>query len=276
LRNTITYYFFFVIVLAPLALADPSAAFFVVVDSKGNVVTSQVSLTVEGLPVYRLNSTHLYAPLGSERIVRLSVASWGVTVYSAEVEVRPGSTYLIKVPVADLEVRAPPGCRVTVTVLGSNRSATVEGSGVVRALPIGLVKVRVEYAGRAWEDVYDFTGGSLNVRENLSVEYSPTSLALLALSTLPTVAYLVAVKVKEARENRIPKLSEFTVKGEKTAEKEEERAETKPEPPREAREVEEIASYKAEDGANGSETGVELLEDYDSFTLREILERVRG
>ena len=275
MRSIITYFFLVTTFVAPV-LADP--AFFVVMDPRGNVVTSQVSLMIEGLPVYRLNSTHLYAPLGSERLVRLSVASWGVTVYSAEVRLRPGSTYLIKVPVADLEVRAPPGCRVTVTVLRSNRSATVEGSGVFRALPMGLVKVRVVYAGRAWEDVYDFTGGSLNVRENLSVEYSPTSLALLALSTLPTVAYLVAVKIKEARENRIPKPSEFTVKGEKTAEKEEEKAETKPKAPKEAREIEEIASSRAEDEAGGSETRVELLEDYDydSFTLREILERVRG
>ncbi|RLE84632.1 MAG: hypothetical protein DRJ67_10250 [Thermoprotei archaeon] len=268
MRSIIMCFFLVTTFVAP-ALADP--AFFVVMDPRGNVVTSQVSLMIEGLPVYRLNSTHLYAPLGSERLVRLSVASWGVTVYSAEVRLRPGSTYLIKVPVADLEVRAPPGCRVTVTVLRSNRSATVEGSGVFRALPMGLVKVRIEYAGRTWEDVYDFTGGSLNVRESLSIEYSPAGLALLALSTLPTAAYLVAAKVKEARENRIPKPGEVMGKREKTAEEEEEKTETKLEPARGVGD----APARAGGEAGGSEMEVELLEDYDSLTLREILERVR-
>lgn len=280
------YHLLLALVSVPLLLraspADPSAAFFVVVDSEGNVVTGRVRLSVEGLPVYRLNSTHLYAPLDSERVVRLSVVSWGVVVYSAEVEVRPGFTYEVRVPVADLEVSAPPGCRVTVTVLRSNRSATVEGNGVLGAVPLGLVGVRVECGGRTWEDVYDFTGGRVSVRENLSVEYSPVGLVLLALSALPTVAYLAAVKVREARERRIPKPSEYGVGGETPPEKGEGQAERWEEASRETPVIE----AQAETGSSEDETisGVEEpsvtepLEslDLDDFTLREMLERVRA
>lgn len=177
---------------------------------------------------------------------------------------------MIKVPIVDLEVNAPEGCRVTVTVLRSNSSRTLEGSGVFRAVPLGLV--RVEYGGKKWEEVYDFTEGSVSVYENLSVEYSPLSLALLALSVLPTAACIAAVKVKEARENSIPKPGEFRVEEEKTAEKEEEIAEDKREVFGEAPRPEE-----SENREDVEEPGKGILEefDYSDFTLRDILERVR-
>ena len=264
-----------------LSSAEPNRVFFAVVDSTNRPITEFVELTAKGLSIYRLNSTHLYAIIGESRTVALIVKSWGVVVYSGEVLVKPNSTYIVRVPVADLRINAPPGARITITVLRSNESKTISGSGVIRALPLGLIRVKVEYGGRVWEEVYDFTGGTLNVYENLNLAFSPLSLALLALSIAPTALYLAALKVKEIGERRIPRPRKFKSRDVRRGlprEKSEKRTRVR-ERNRSKLRPENIQLLGKGGGTREEKKlGERLLAgfNYDDLTLREILERVRA
>jgi len=79
LRGKILFYFLLVLVLLylPRTLSEPERTFLVVIDAKGNAVTSHVELSLQGLAAYRLNATHSYASLSSKRTVRFAVRSWG-------------------------------------------------------------------------------------------------------------------------------------------------------------------------------------------------------
>ena len=155
---------FMLIFMAPMVQANE--LWLIIVNQYGEPVSDKVQVIVIGGKAELYNETYWLVRTNSSKVL---VKVYRIGLYVGEFQLRPNSTYRLRVLVGDMLIQAPRSLTIRIKLLGTNHTwlLTGEPSYIIEDLPYGTYEL--EIIGTNFRNVIYWEGGVISIGRTYKV-----------------------------------------------------------------------------------------------------------